>query len=193
MITKRILGIIFIFSFLQVYATEFKANISESEVKWTAKNLTGGHNGLVNLKSGDLLLEEGIIKEAFFEIDMNTISVVDISNENMNNRLVDHLKNDDFFSVHNHPVSTLKITKSVPKEDNVFTFFGDLAIKGKSYPVEFDAEVLLKDDELKASGTIFIDRTNYDIRFRSLKFFPDIGDRLIEDEFMLDFNLVANE
>jgi hypothetical protein len=41
------------------------------------------------------------------------------------------------------------------------------------------------------TAVIKLDRTDYDIKFRSGKFFPDLGDKLIYDEFELEVSLVA--
>ena len=38
-----------------------------------------------------------------------------------------------------------------------------------------------------------VDRTLYDIKFRSGRFFSDLGDNLIYDTFTLTFDVVANE
>jgi hypothetical protein len=43
-----------------------------------------------------------------------------------------------------------------------------------------------------ASG-IKVDRTKYDIKFRSKTFFGDIGDKAIDDEFELNINLTAKK
>ncbi|MCA1760046.1 MAG: YceI family protein, partial [Bacteroidales bacterium] len=116
-----------------------------------------------------------------------------LSNESMNKKLVGHLKSDDFFSVNNHPVSTLDIKEVNHKVGNTHSFTGHLTIKGITHPVTFDAEVDVSGNNLKANGKLDVDRTLYDIKFRSGKFFSDLGDNLIYDTFTLDFNIVATE
>ena len=44
-----------------------------------------------------------------------------------------------------------------------------------------------------ASGRIDIDRTLYDIRYKSKSFFPDIGDKFIYDNFTLNFKINAKK
>ena len=78
------------------------------------------------------------------------------------------------------------------KSGNDYSFTGDLTIKGITHPVTFDAEIDVTDSQLKAKGEIEVDRTLYDIKFRSGKYFPDVGDRLIYDTFTLNFDLVAS-
>mgnify|MGYP006145340657 CR=1 FL=1 len=44
---------------------------------------------------------------------------------------------------------------------------------------------------LSLKGKLVIDRTKYDIKFRSGNFFKDLGDTLIYNDFELDFNITA--
>ena len=44
---------------------------------------------------------------------------------------------------------------------------------------------------VKASGTAKVDRTKWDIRYGSGKFFEGLGDKMIYDEFDISFDIVA--
>lgn len=178
---------------MQVLAGDYKLDKSNSTVKWNGKKVTGEHYGTIDLKSGNLEVEDSKIKSATFQMDMTSIVNEDLSNESMNKKLVGHLKSDDFFSVDKHPVSTLELKEVKHKVGNTHSFTGHLTIKGITHPVTFDAEVNLSGNKLKADGKIEVDRTLYDIKFRSGKFFSDLGDNLIYDTFTLDFNIVASE
>lgn len=176
---------------MQVVAADYKLDKSNSKVKWSGKKVTGEHYGTIDLKSGNLEVENNKIKSGTFQMDMTSIVNEDISNESMNNRLVGHLKSDDFFSVDKHPVSTLVIKEVKHKSGKTHSFSGDLIIKGIIHPVIFDSEVVIDGDKLRAKGKMEVDRTLYDIKFRSGKFFSDLGDNLIYDTFTLDFDVVA--
>jgi polyisoprenoid-binding protein YceI len=178
---------------MQVLAADYKLDKANSTVKWNGKKVTGEHYGTIDLKSGNLEVANNKIMSGIFQMDMTTIVNEDITNESMNGRLVGHLKSDDFFSVDKHPVSTLAIKEVKHKVGNTHSFTGDLTIKGITHPVTFDAEVNLSGNNLKANGKMEVDRTLYDIKFRSGKFFSDLGDNLIYDTFTLDFNIVASE
>ncbi|MGM0620043.1 MAG: YceI family protein [Bacteroidota bacterium] len=178
---------------VQLFAGNYEVDKSNSTVKWNGEKVTGEHFGTIDLKSGNLEVEDKKIKSGTFQMDMTTISNEDLSNESMNNKLVGHLKSDDFFSVDKHPVSTLVIKEVNHKVGNTHTITGDLTIKGITNPVTFDADVNFSDNKLKANGKMEVDRTLYDIKFRSGKFFSDLGDNLIYDTFTLDFNVVATE
>jgi polyisoprenoid-binding protein YceI len=124
-------------------------------------------------------------------IDMTTLKNYDQTGD-MNARLVNHLKSDDFFSVEKFPTATLKITK-VDTQAGQTMITGDLTIKGITKPVTFPAEVKVDGKKLTAKGDMTVDRTMYDIKFRSLKFFSDIGDKVIKDDFTVSFDLVATK
>ena len=56
-----------------------------------------------------------------------------------------------------------------------------------SPPVEFPAKVTIANGEAEATGTVALDRTKWDIRYGSGKFFQGLGDKLIYDEFEVTF------
>jgi len=103
-------------------------------------------------------------------------------------KLENHLRSSDFFDIENHSRALLKI-KSVSYKQGSVDLTGDLTIKGISHPVEFPAVVRFSDKGAKAKGQIKIDRTLYDIKYRSGKYFPDIGDKMIYDTFTIDFEI----
>ncbi len=137
-------------------------------------------------------MQDGVIQSGIVEMDMNSIVDEDLNNVAMNKKLVGHLKSDDFFSVDKYPVSTLVIREVKVKSDKEQIFNGDLTIKGITKPVTFHADVSNQNGKLTAKGTIEIDRTLYDIKYGSGKFFASLGDNMIYDTFSLDFSVVAN-
>lgn len=177
---------------VQVFAAEYEIDKSKSTVKWNGKKITGEHYGTVNIKNGHLQVEDNIVQSGVIEMDMNSIKVDDLTNESMNQKLTGHLKSDDFFSVEKHPNAKLELKDVVHKSGNNYTFTGDLTIKEITHPVTFDATMDVKGEKLTAKGEVEVDRTLYDIKFRSGKFFSDLGDNLIYDTFTLNFDVVAN-
>lgn len=166
-------------------AQEFSVNTSKSELKWTGKKVTGEHWGFIKLKDGSITLKNDKTLTGVFNIDMNSINNKDLENLEYNGKLVGHLKSDDFFGVEKFSVATLKITKSTPLMNNIADVTGDLTIKGITHPVTFKT----MKTETGYSASIKVDRTKYDIRYGSGKFFDSLGDNMIYDEFVLDVNL----
>jgi len=165
---------------------------SISNMEWIGKKVTGQHNGTVKVEGGEVMVKDGMITGGTLYIDMNTIIVEDIKDEETNAKLKGHLMSDDFFSVKNHPKAKLVINK-VEKKGDKFHIHGDLTIKGITEKVEIPATIKMEDGKLVAIGETEIDRTNYDIKFRSGKFYDSLGDKMIYDNFVIKFKVGAKK
>ncbi len=156
-----------------------------SKVYWTAAKVTGEHTGYVAIESGEVHVEDNAIVGAHVKMDMSSIQCTDLEGE-WKDKLVGHLKSDDFFSVEKHPSASFSITSI--KDNKVV---GELTIKGISHEISFPADLTVEGSMVKAAGSVSVDRTLYDIRYRSGKFFSDLGDRMIDDKFEIRFELLA--
>jgi polyisoprenoid-binding protein YceI len=166
-------------------------DINASTVIWKGAKVTGKHHGTIQLKSGSLDFENGTLVGGNFTIDMTTIQNSDMG-EKMKAKLEGHLKSDDFFGVERFPISTLKITKVIPYgTTGGYKIVADLTIKGKTNPVKFSAQI--NSENKTATATITVDRSEYDVRYRSGSFFDNLGDKTIYDEFDLEIELVMAE
>lgn len=174
------------------YAQSFVVNKDQSTVKWNGKKVGGEHYGTIKFVGGTLQVSNGQVNTGVFEMDMSSIVCEDITNPGTNQKLVGHLKSDDFFSVETHPTSRMTITGVKKTSGNEYEFTGNLTIKGITNPITFKATSEVSGSTLKASGVMVVDRAKYDIKFRSGSFFQNLGDNLIYDDFTLDFSLVAN-
>ncbi len=173
-------------------AEAFKIDTGASKATWEGSKLVGKHEGELKVKGGELLVDKGALTGGNVEIDMSSLSDKDLTDAGMNKKLVDHLRSDDFFSVEKHPVSTLKVTK-VEKKDGKTMVTGDLTIKGITKPITFPVDVKSDKKGVHAKGEMTVNRTEYDIKFRSLKFFSDIGDKVIHDNFKVGFEVSASK
>lgn len=175
-----------------VFAGNYVVDASKSTVAWHGKKVTGEHNGTIDIKEGSLDVVDGEIKGGTVTIDMQSISNEDITDADMKGKLVGHLKSDDFFSVETHPTATLVLT-DVKKSGSNYTLTGDLTIKGTTKPVSFQASSTTEGDAVKVEGELIIDRSDYDVRYGSKSFFDNLGDKMIYDDFTLDFVVVAKK
>jgi polyisoprenoid-binding protein YceI len=174
-------------------ATNFVVDPAKSKLTWTAKKVTGAHTGNINLSSGVLNVEGTELKSGTFEIDTKTITNNDLDDESSRNKLLNHLKSDDFFGVEKYPTAKLDITSAVSKGSNTYDVKGNLTIKGITNPIEFPATVTVSGNTLNATAKITVDRTKYGIKYRSSNFFEGLGDKVIYDNFDLDVNIVATQ
>lgn len=165
----------------------YKVDAERSTIEWTAKKVGGGHVGSVKIAEGSLIYNGKALKGGSFLMDMSTI-IAD------NARVTTHLKSEDFFSAVKNPTSKFEITKVSSAGADRLNITGNLTIKGITHPLTFPATVKQQKDVLVAVASgIRIDRTKYDIKFRSKTFFGDIGDKAIDDEFELSINLTAKK
>jgi len=83
----------------------YELSKDESSLKWRG-SITPDyfHTGSVDIISGNIMIENDVLKEGSFEIDMSTIKVED---ENLPDekkvKLVSHLKDADYFNVSGFP------------------------------------------------------------------------------------------
>jgi polyisoprenoid-binding protein YceI len=173
---------------LMMISSAFAAEIdvASSSLKWTGKKVTGEHFGKIAFSKGNLDIKDGKIMAGEFIVDMTSIGCDDLEGE-WKDKLVGHLKNDDFFSVDKFKTSTLKIKSATQAKGDIFNVVADLTIKDKTHPVKFD---MTKKDG-KFAGKLVFDRTKYDIKYGSGKFFADLGDKMINDEVALDFTVAV--
>jgi len=171
--------------------TKFKADVKSSTLLWIGKKVTGEHKGTIGITSGELIAEGKTIKSGSFEIDVNSLTVTDLTDKSYNEKLVTHLKSDDFFGVTKYPKANFAIISVTPNSGDQYLVKGDLTIKGKTNPIEFPATITFSDKQVTAKAKIVVNRAKYDIRYGSKSFFDNLGDKVIYDDFDLDLNLVA--
>ncbi|SNR61012.1 YceI family protein [Lutibacter flavus] len=171
-------------SFTKIVTEKKIIKTENSTVVWKGYKVTGSHEGTINLKSGSLNFEENALSGGEFVIDMTTIVNTDMEGE-YKGKLEGHLKSDDFFGIENFPSSTLVFTSVNAKGKNSYVVTGDLTIKGKTNPITFEISIYGN----KATASLKIDRTKYDIKYGSSNFFDDLKDKAIYDEFDLVVDL----
>jgi polyisoprenoid-binding protein YceI len=172
---------------LGVQAQTVKVDASKSTITWLGKKVTGEHTGTIDLKSGELKLDNGAIAGGEFIVDMTSIKNTDLTDAEWNGKLVGHLKSDDFFAVEKYPEAKLVITKEAAFTGKKATVTGDLTIKGATHPVTFD----VTKDGKTYKAEITVDRSKYNVRYGSQSFFDNLGDKVIYDDFYLTVNLVV--
>ena len=161
-----------------------------SKLEWTGKKLGGEHYGEIQLSSGHLTFTKNKLTGGAFEMDMASITCVDITDQKSNKRLVDHLKSEDFFSAARFPKSTFIITKVESKSTTEYLVTGNLTIKGKTNPITFMAKVNATNNETIAEATLAFDRSKFDVKFGSQSFFENLGDKLVYDDVDMTVKLV---
>ena len=70
---------------------------------------------------------------------------------------------------------------------------GSLTIKEATHPVEFTVTESKSGDALTYTAPLTFDRSLYNVRFGSGKFFANLGDNAINDDIKLTVKLVVKE
>ena len=153
----------------------------KSSFKWEGTKKVGeGHSGQIFLKSSKVIDENGELTGGEFVMDMNSFTVGNLEGKWMD-KFLNHMKSKDFFDVEKYPTSTLIISEI--KDGKVF---GQLTIMDKTNPVEF----AIHKTETGFEGTMAFDRTKFGMVYGSDNFFKNLGDKVINDQVTLTFNVV---
>lgn len=171
-------------AFTTITAEKKTIDTGKSKITWKGYKVTGSHEGTITLKNGALLFEGEKLTGGAFTVDMTTITSTDLSGK-YKEKLNNHLKSDDFFGVKNYPTATLKIKNARATGKNAYEVTGVLTIKEKTHPITFDMSVYGS----KATASLKVDRSKYDVRYGSGSFFDNLGDKTIYDEFDLVVDL----
>ena len=188
--------LLYIFLFSLIFSSnQFEIDDKKSSIQWKGTKSTGSyHDGLISVDNSILNIDDNnMLLNGTIIIDMNSIICTDIQDKESNSYLVKHLKNDDFFSTELFPKSILTINKVTPIKDDNYSVAADLTIKDQTHPIDFIANIIIKDDIGLASGKIEINRAKYNVKYKSQSWYPDIGDRFINDIFELYFTLLATK
>jgi len=165
---------------------KFKIVNTQSKIDWIGRKITGAHNGSIAVKEGELLLNGDKLTGGKIIVDTTSVKILDIMDPATNAQFAGHLASDDFFSTEKYPEASLEIIAASGNHVE-----GKLTIKGITHIIGFDIVLKISGDLLTATGKLVIDRTKYEMKFRSGNFFKDLGDTLIYNDFELDILVTA--
>tara|TARA_X000001036_G_C20689302_1_gene808853 strand:- start:4373 stop:4960 length:588 start_codon:yes stop_codon:yes gene_type:complete len=192
--------IIFLLVLCLGYADSYKVDVDSSTIEWIGRKVTGEHDGNLKILYGNIRkyldTEQKEVIKGNIVIDMTTITNNDIESKKYQKYFVDHLNSSDFFDVAHFSKSQLKILDNIILSNDSsgnMMITAEITIKGITQKVKFPAKIEFLDDSAIAVGTIDIDRTLFDIRYKSKSFFPDMGDYFIYDDFTLNFTIKAKK
>ena len=165
-----------------------------SDVKWEGTQLGKKHHGTIAIKEGSIQLENGVIKAGKVILDMNSITDLDMEGE-YKQKLETHLKSADFFDAATHPEAVFEISKTVKNlSDETYNIlvYGNLTIKGITKGIQFKAQLDGAEDGISVIAPAFtFDRSEFDVRYGSDKFFDNLGDKAIHNEIGLTLSIKA--
>lgn len=166
---------------------EYFVDTQESSVKWSGSNLIKSHTGEVDISSGEIVFsQDDQFEGASFVIDMTTLTV-----NSGGDSLLSHLKNEDFFAVDKYPQAVLSIDSISKNDGSIYLMTGTLKIKNVENKITFPANISYESNTITADASFSIDRTDWDIRYNSGRFFDNLGDKAIKDAIDFDISIIA--
>jgi polyisoprenoid-binding protein YceI len=186
-----------------VAATAEGANYSiaaeKSTFNWRGAKPGGEHTGTISFKSGSITSTGNVISAGSFVVDMNSIVCTDLTDADMNGKLVGHLKSEDFFHTAQFPEAVFEIVSvseaAVPaSESKIATSHnvtGNLTLRGTTKSITFPALIEVTGESITAKTNEFsIDRTQWSVNAMSKTVFAELKDRFVDDAINLKLDLV---
>lgn len=176
---------------------EYTIHIDDSRLQWTGRNLLNRHWGTIGLKSGALVIQDGIPVSGEFVIDMNRIHCTDLAGDATHDVLIHHLKSDDFFDVEQFPETKVTILGSEPisrTSPGAPNLSLNLNVRIKDVRSMITIPVtagVTPDGKLAAQGTFSFDRTMWEVIYGSGRFFRNVGMHLVNDLIDMDVKIVT--
>ena len=171
-----------------------QVDLVKSEIEWIGRKITGKHYGTLGLSESWVIMNENSLIGGKFIFDMTSIKNIDIESPEWNIKLENHLKNEDFFHVDSFPKVFLEIkgNLSVSQKDNSdsnYLGFADLTIRGITHEISIAYQLEKTESNFIAIGAVDIDRTLFNIKYKSGTYFFDLGDKIIYDNFTVNFTI----
>ena len=175
----------------------YEIDTLNSRIEWkgfkVVKSDNTSHFGTIQFESGDVTVKEGKLESGKFVVDMGTLTSVDLKDDaEQLAKLNGHLTSGDFFEVEKYPTASYEITKVTENTsggDYNTLLDGNLTIKGITKPVQFNANVSVKDGEVSiATEPKDIMREEFGVKFQL-----PVANGLIKDEVNLQMMVKALE
>lgn len=170
--------------------------VNEGSVMWVGSAPGKEHFGNLMVSEGELILDGENIAGGSFVLDISTITVEDLAEEDGKSKLEGHLKSGDFFLVDEYPTGKFTITdvaEVTDREDATHMITGNLSLKDITKSISFPATVSMENGQVVAKTPRFtINRTEWGINYNS-GVIGTAKDKLINDNIALAIELKATK
>ncbi len=177
----------------QLVDGSYNLNINKTSAIWEGKKviLTSWiDRGTIKITAANVSVLNGLVSKGRIEFDMNSITANQTGSGSGTDRLSGHLKSNDFFNAEKYPKAVFNLDQlDKGATGDSFVAKGRLTIRDITKPIEIPVKIKLDGADLVVSGKANVDRTIYGVKFGSTKFFADLGDNVVADDFGLEFNL----
>lgn len=166
---------------------------SISTLDWKGSKPGGEHFGKISIQEGSIAVKDGKLVAGSVSIDMASIKVEDLQGE-MAQKLKEHLESEDFFDAEKYPLAKFELT-DLPAEgislSELKELSGNLTLKDVTKNITIPVTVTGDQESgyKVKSATFVIDRSQWNVKYGSKSFFGDLGDKFIENDIALSFDL----
>jgi len=173
----------------------YKVDVENSTIEWKAGTVIPGkaHYGTISLSSGEVNVKDGVLESGNFVLDMPSIAVGDIDEENGKSYLEAHLRGtnedsaDDFFNTTQFPEGKFEIT-AVTNEG----LEGNLTLKRITKNIKVPAKITVNENQVSIdSESFYIDRTLWNVNFRNQSMLDVATDKVIKNDVEIKFSVKA--
>ncbi len=186
-------------------AMDLVVDTTTSKVAWIGSTPVKNHNGTIGIApDSKLVVENGTLTGGTITINMNNITVLDITDAKQNGDLVGHLKSKDFFGTDVYPTSVFTITSVeavdsaiVVKEGDYVTanpthkITGNLKMMDVEKSISFYAVVAMPSEgEVTAKAKFNLDRTQFNVSFMA-EGTGKVKDKLINNNVNIELDITA--
>lgn len=172
----------------------YEIDLDKSELNWEGrKTLIPNYvdRGILGIGGGELMVAKGAITGGEVSFDMTKIEAMTTGKSSGETMLTKHLQSADFFDVANFPMAKLEMVSLSKSATGGYELKAKLTIKNITQEITLPIVINQTAGGLKITGQTEIDRTLWDIRYASTKFFADLADRVIDDQVGISFTLMA--
>lgn len=153
-------------------------------------------SGTLNVKSGSWQIVNGQPVSGEIIIDMASLAVTAVAKGGADG-LQGHLSGPDFFDIANYPEASIRligveaVTEEVDLAAGRYDLRTAITIKGITNEVIIPVTIYSQNNQVVMVGQTELDRTLWDIRYGSDKFFDNLADNMIDDNFGVNFQFTA--
>ena len=170
-------------------------NTASSIINWAGSAVGKKHSGTLSISNGNVNVDNGKVSGGNFTIDMSSIKNIDLAADQGGGKLEGHLKSPDFFDVATYPKANFEITKVTAlnsSDGSNAMVYGNLTLKDVTKQIGFKANINVAGNKVSVDVPNFsIDRTDFNVKYGSNKFFDDLKDKAINDKIELSIKLAS--
>lgn len=164
---------------------ELKFSGEDSKVEWTGrKTIKGSHDGGFAKFTGSLTLDAAGKEVTYVVVDIDVNSMWADDKASPNEKLLTHLRNDDFFNVEKFPKAKFESTK-IEKKGEQYEVTGNLTLRDVTKSLTFPATINVGEKDVSVKATFQFNRQPYGVKFTG------VGENLVKDDVEMRLEVKA--